>query len=104
RHSGDQRLHRADGAEGSRPCCPSRQPSLYRLGEQLSGGEGLHARVRQSYEEGVRAWGRARESGGVPVLLTQAVSARVSWPQQVQPAGVCRILSVPTKRSSAERL
>jgi hypothetical protein len=40
----------------------------------------------------------------VPVLLTQAIPASVSWPQQVQPAGVCRILSVPTERSSAERL
>ena len=81
------KIHREDGAEGSRPCCPSGQSSLYRLGEQLSGGEGLHARVRQSYEERIRAWGGARESGRVPVLLTQTISARVSWPQQVNLPG-----------------
>jgi transposase-like protein len=33
------------------PC--KRGPTLYGFSEQLSGGEGLRARVRQSYEEGV---------------------------------------------------
>ena len=38
------------------------------------------------------------------LLLAQALSARVPWPQPVEPAGVRRILSVPTELSSAERL
>jgi transposase-like protein len=99
-----QGFHRQDGTESRRHRSPSGQSALYRLGEQLSGGEGLHARIRESHPERVRTRGRARESRGVPVLFTQAIPAGVSWPQQVQPAGVCRILSVPAELSSAECL
>src|ERR687886_2868915 len=46
--------------------------------------------------------GRAGESRGVSVLLAQALPPGVSWCQQVQSAGVYRILSVPTQLSSAQ--
>ena len=41
RATGDQRFHGADGPEGSGHGGPSGQSALHRLGEQLSGGEGL---------------------------------------------------------------
>ena len=55
--------------------------ALHGLRQQLSGTQGLCARVRQSHTERVRTWGCTREPGGVPVFLAQAVPAGVSWPQ-----------------------
>src|SRR5215813_2504533 len=47
---------------------------------------------------------RARESGGVSVLLAQAVPADLSRPQQNQPTRLCELLSVPAKLSVSECL
>src|SRR5712691_4272351 len=47
---------------------------------------------------------RTRASHGVPVLLAQAILARVPWRRQMEPAGICRRLSVPAELSSAECL
>jgi hypothetical protein len=99
--TGDPRLPRQDSAEGRRRGGARGQSALHGLRQQLSGTQGLCARVRQSPTERGRTWGWTREPGGVSVLLTQTVSASVSWPQQVQPAGVCRVLAVPAQRSPA---
>jgi hypothetical protein len=44
---------RTSGADGRRPRCPSGQSALDRLGQQLSGAQGLYACVRQAHEEGI---------------------------------------------------
>src|SRR5262249_8940754 len=98
----DPRFHRQDGAKSSRPRRPNGQSALYRLGQQLSSIEGLLARVCQSYEEGIRPWGGARESGGVSVFLAQAVLAGVSGPQQNKSPRIRGLLSIPPELSSAE--
>src|SRR5262249_22947293 len=60
------------------------------------------ARIRQSHPEGICPWGRARESGGVPLFVAEALFASVSGSQQNQPAGVCGFLSVLAQLSSAD--
>src|SRR5262249_31670443 len=100
----DERFHRADGTESSQLGRASRLSALYRLRQQLSGAEGLHARVRQPHPERVRTGGRARESGGGAVLLAQAVLASRSGPQQNQPPRIRELLSILAERSSTERL
>src|SRR5262245_12428842 len=53
---------------------------------------------------GVCAWRRAQESSGMPLFVAQAVPTRVSWREERQPAGVCRVLSIPAQLSSTECL
>ena len=79
-----QRLHGHDRAEGRRDRGAHGQAAL--PGQQLSGGAGLHARLRPAYEERVCTRGRARASGRGSVLVAQALLAGVAWPQHNESA------------------
>jgi len=46
--------------------------------------------------------GTSTRSRGVPVFLAQAVPAGLSWCEQVQPAGLRWVLSIPTELSSTQ--
>jgi hypothetical protein len=47
---------------------------------------------------------RCMRIGRMPLLFAQALSAGVSWPQQMQLAGVSGLLSIPAERSTPECL
>src|SRR5215831_10006030 len=59
RNPRDAGLYRQDGPEGSGPRRARGQSALYGLGQQLSGAQGLCARLCQSHPKGICPWGRA---------------------------------------------
>src|SRR5262245_58177364 len=61
-----------------------------------------HEFVNHTKKEGIRAWGRARESRGVSVLLAQALLAGLSGLQQNQPPRICGLLSILAERAASE--
>ena len=100
RPPGDQRFHGEDGAEGGQHRGANGQSALHGLGQQLLGGEGLYARVRQSYAKGIGV--SDEKSRRVSLFVAEAESASVSWCEQRQLGRVCRVLSVPTELSSTQ--
>src|SRR6266511_4454046 len=59
---------------------------------------------REPYAAGICAWCGPRESGRVPVFLTETLPSGVSWHQQVQLAGVPGLLSILEELASTERV
>ena len=87
RHPSNPRFHSADSAKGGRPRRPNRQLWLYT--DSASSYRALkgcvHDYVNHTKKEYAR--GDARESGGVSVLLAQAVLAGVSCGEQTNLPG-----------------